>query len=47
MSGHPPTFAELLSQHRQARGLTQEGLAERATLSARGISGLEHAVLSS
>lgn len=41
---HPsgsPVFAELLRQHRLAAGLTQEALAERAGLSARGISDLE------
>jgi predicted ATPase/DNA-binding XRE family transcriptional regulator len=36
-----PGFAKLLRLHRQSRGLTQEGLAERATLSARAISDLE------
>jgi transcriptional regulator with XRE-family HTH domain len=35
------SFAELLRQHRQARGLTQEELAERAGLSERAISDLE------
>jgi non-specific serine/threonine protein kinase len=35
------TFAELLRQHRLARGLTQDQLAERAGLSGRGISDLE------
>ena len=34
-------FADLLRQHRLAAGLTQEELAERAGLSARGISDLE------
>lgn len=39
---HPdPPFRELLRQHRQAAGLTQEKLAEAAGLSARGISDLE------
>ncbi len=36
-----PSFAELLRRHRTAAGLTQEELAERATLSARAISDLE------
>jgi non-specific serine/threonine protein kinase len=36
-----PSFAELLRQHRLARGLTQAELAERAGLSWRGISDLE------
>ena len=36
-----PSFAELLRQHRQSRGLTQAELAERAGLSWRGISDLE------
>lgn len=36
-----PTFRELLRQHRQAAGLTQEELAEAAELSTRGISDLE------
>ncbi len=35
------SFAELLKQYRAAAGLTQEELAERATLSARAISDLE------
>src|SRR5829696_9299445 len=40
---HPdtPVFAELLRQHRRAMGVTQEELAERAGMSARGISDLE------
>jgi transcriptional regulator with XRE-family HTH domain len=37
----PPPFGELLRRHRLAAGLTQEDLAERAGLSARGISDLE------
>jgi transcriptional regulator with XRE-family HTH domain len=36
-----PTFAEVLRRQREAHGLTQESLAERATLSARAISDLE------
>jgi non-specific serine/threonine protein kinase len=36
-----PTFALLLRRHRQAAGLTQEALAERARLSARTVSDLE------
>ncbi len=39
--GDIPSFGELLRQHRMAGGLTQEALAERAGLSARGISDLE------
>ncbi|MBV9327694.1 MAG: helix-turn-helix transcriptional regulator [Chloroflexi bacterium] len=35
------SFAVLLRQYRLASGLTQENLAERATLSARAISDLE------
>jgi len=35
------SFAELLRQHRQSRGLTQAELAERAGLSWRSISDLE------
>jgi transcriptional regulator with XRE-family HTH domain len=38
------TFAELLKQYRQACGLTQEALAERANLSSRAISDLERGV---
>ena len=41
MFSQTPTFAEVLRRQRQARGLTQEGLAERARLSARAISDLE------
>jgi non-specific serine/threonine protein kinase len=40
----PPTFADLLQHYRRAAGLTQEALAERAHLSARGISNLERGV---
>ena len=36
-----PSFGDLLRRHRVAAGLTQEELAERASLSARGISDLE------
>ncbi len=36
-----PSFGDLLRRHRLAAGLTQEELAERAGLSARGISDLE------
>jgi non-specific serine/threonine protein kinase len=39
-----PTFALLLRRHRQAAGLTQEVLAERANLSARAISDLERGI---
>jgi transcriptional regulator with XRE-family HTH domain len=38
------SFAELLKRHRAAAGLTQEELAERATLSARAISDLERGI---
>src|SRR5260221_10788686 len=41
MFSQSPTFAEVLRRQRQASGLTQEGLAERARLSARAISDLE------
>jgi predicted ATPase len=37
----PPTFARLLRRHRLAAGLSQEELAERAGLSARGVSDIE------
>ena len=37
----PATFAHLLRRHRQAAGLTQEELAERARLSFRAVSDLE------
>ncbi len=40
----PATFADLLQRYRRAAGLTQEELAERAHLSARGISNLERGV---
>jgi predicted ATPase/transcriptional regulator with XRE-family HTH domain len=40
-SAEAPTFGELLHRYRVASGLTQEALAERAGLSARGISDLE------
>ena len=36
-----PTFGDLLRQHRRARALTQEALAERAGVSVRTISDLE------
>ena len=35
------SFAEQLKRHRRDRGLTQEELAEQASLSARGIRALE------
>ncbi len=41
-----PQFGELLRRHRLAAGLTQEELAERAGLSAHGISDLERGVRS-
>jgi transcriptional regulator with XRE-family HTH domain len=43
-TGKPGTggaFGTLLRRHREAAGLTQEGLAERARLSVRGLSDLE------
>lgn len=38
----PPTFSVLLKQLRGAKGFTQEELAERAQMSARGLMYLEH-----
>src|SRR3954463_7947394 len=43
-SADPPPFGELLRRLRVAAGLTQEALAERAGLSARGLSDLERGV---
>jgi len=43
-TGGLPPFAALLQRHRMRAGLTQEGLAERAGLSARGISDLERGI---
>ena len=40
----PATFGDLLRRYRTAAGLTQEALAERASLSTRGISDLERGV---
>ena len=40
-SSQPPTFGQLLKRYRTSAGLTQETLAERAGLSARGISDME------
>ena len=40
-SAQPPTFGQLLKRYRTSAGLTQEALAERAGLSARGISDME------
>src|SRR5262249_27336482 len=40
----PTTFGELLRRHRQAAGLTQQELAERAGLSVHGIQKLERGV---
>ncbi len=40
----PPAFADLLKRFRVAAGMTQEELAERASLSARAISDLERGV---
>jgi transcriptional regulator with XRE-family HTH domain len=39
-----PTFGTLLRRYRVASALTQEGLAERAGLSARGVQDLERGV---
>lgn len=39
-----PTFGALLQHYRQQAGLTQEGLAERAGISVRGLSDLERGV---
>jgi predicted ATPase/DNA-binding XRE family transcriptional regulator len=39
--GRPGTFGEQLRQYREARGLTQEELAERAALTPNGIGALE------
>ena len=41
---HQPTFRELLRRFRGRAGLTQEALAERAGISARGLSNLERGV---
>ncbi|HEX5502343.1 MAG TPA: tetratricopeptide repeat protein [Thermomicrobiales bacterium] len=41
MAAMPRSFGELLRRHRLAAGLTQEGLAERAGISARAVSDLE------
>lgn len=43
-SAEAPAFGELLHRYRIAAGLTQEALADRAGLSARGISDLERGV---
>ena len=40
-STEPSSFGELLKRYRTAAGLTQEELAERAGLSARGVQDLE------
>ena len=39
--GRPETFGEQLRRYREARGLSQEELAERAALTANGIGALE------
>jgi transcriptional regulator with XRE-family HTH domain len=39
-----PAFGALLRRYREEAGLTQEALAERAGLSARGISDLERGI---
>src|SRR5437763_4107487 len=45
MAAHQPlAFGDLLRRYREAAGLTQEALAERARLSARAISDLERGV---
>lgn len=41
---HAEDFGSILRRHRRAAGLTQEALAERATLSVRGIQDLERGV---
>src|SRR5579859_3190668 len=41
MQSAPPTFGDLLKRYRTAAGLTQEELAERAAISARGLMYLE------
>ncbi|HET8627553.1 MAG TPA: helix-turn-helix domain-containing protein, partial [Thermomicrobiales bacterium] len=41
MAAESPSFGALLRRHRLAAGLTQEGLAERAGISARAVSDLE------
>jgi transcriptional regulator with XRE-family HTH domain len=43
-SNSAASLAALLKQHRAVRGLTQEELAERASLSARAISDLERGI---
>jgi predicted ATPase/transcriptional regulator with XRE-family HTH domain len=43
--GNPGAFGALLRRYRTAAGLTQEALAERAGLSARGISDLEREII--
>src|SRR5437667_4318966 len=40
-AAHPPSFGALLKRYREAAGLTQEELAERAALSPRGLIYLE------
>jgi predicted ATPase/class 3 adenylate cyclase len=44
-SAEPTSFGDLLRRHRTAAGLTQEGLAEQAGLSTRGIRDLERGIL--
>lgn len=44
MTANPPGFGPLLRGHRVAAGLTQEQLAERAGMSAHGVSNLERGV---
>ncbi len=46
-TNHPSRFGDLLRHHRKAAGLTQEGLAEGARLSARAISDLERGLYQS
>jgi transcriptional regulator with XRE-family HTH domain len=41
MSEQPAPFGELLRRHREAAGLSQEELAERAGLTANSVSALE------
>lgn len=43
-TGHAEDFGSILRRHRRAAGLTHEDLAERASLSVRGIQDLERGV---
>ena len=44
LSSHFPSFAELLRRYRRSAGLTQEELAERATISTRAVSDIERGI---